>query len=459
MHQSIQTPIIPTHAQFIGVTDELDLKAICVYSAIGFFLGEDTFYKGLKTLKPGHNYEINNHQVISSTPYFSWHNTPRNIGIGEATEEFRQVFEQLINRSVDGRKVILPLSGGLDSRSLAAGLKHCNAHVEAYSYSFYGGLDETKYASKIAKAEGFNFHKLIIPSGYLWNKIDELAQINSCYSEFTHPRQMAFTEKYGAWGDVFMLGHWGDVLFDNMNVDDNLSVPDQVVLLLKKVVKMGGRELGNSLWTAWGIEGSFDDYLYESIHQLLTTLNIPNANTQLRAFKSRYWATRWTSVNLAIFENIKPIEVPYFDNQLCEFICTLPESILGKRQIQIEYLKQYAPELARIEWQEKRPFNLYNYKNNYQWITLPYRGVQKVKRMFQKNDFVQRNWELQFIGKKNEEQLENRLFNQKEFLDWVPESLVRTFYKQFKSENPVYYAHAVSMLLTLSLFSSQKKLK
>jgi hypothetical protein len=268
---------------------------------------------------------------------------------------------------------------------------------------------------------------------------------------------MAFTDKYAEWGDVFFLGHWGDVLFDNMSVDDDLPIDDQVILLLKKVVKMGGKELGSALWQAWGLEGSFDTYLHSRIRELLLALNIPNANAQLRAFKSMYWATRWTSVNLAIFETIKPIEVPYFENELCSFICSVPESLLAKRQIQIEYLKQYAPELARIEWQEKRPFNLYTYRHNYPFITLPYRGIQKIKRMLQKNDFVQRNWELQFLGTKNEKQLEARLFHEKALLNWIPETIVRDVYNRFKNDNPVYYAHAVSMLLTLSLFSKQSK--
>lgn len=460
MNKSIRTPIIPSRVDMIGQSDELDLKAICVFAAIGFFLGEDTYFKGLKTLKPGHDYILDEHNnVVSSTPYFNWHYSPREITLNNATEEYKFVFEKLIKQHANGRKVILPLSGGLDSRSLAAGLKHVFANVESYSYSFEGGLDETRYAQQIAKAQKFPFHKLVVPSGYLWQKVDDLAEINGCYSEFTHPRQMAFIHKYASYGDMFMLGHWGDVLFDNMKVNDDLPIADQVVFLLKKIIKMGGKELGSSLWDAWGLDGKFDDYLYERVFDLLSSLNISNANAQLRAFKSRYWATRWTSVNLSIFESVKPIGVPYFDNEMCELICTLPEEILSGRLIQIDYLKKYSPELARIEWQEKRPFNLYNYHQNYPWITLPYRGIQKIKRMLQPNDFVQRNWELQFLGKENAAQLEQRLFDEKNMSNWVPTSLIADYYKRFKSENPVYYAHAVSMLLTLSLFSRHKLAK
>lgn len=456
----VRTPIIPTHVTRIGVEDTLDLKAICVFTAIGFFLGEDTYYKGLKALKPGQDYLLDGQKIVSATPYFHWHNTPRAISLADATAEFKTIFDRLIQEAVGNKKVILPLSGGLDSRSLAAGLKHAGADVQAYSYSFEGGVDETFYAKQIADAEGFSLQQLSIPRGYLWPTIDEHAQTNACYSEFTHGRQMAFSKQYAAWGDVFLLGHWGDVLFDNMRVDNQLPFEQQVDVLIKKLVKMGGMELGAALWEAWGLDGNFKTYLRERIAELLREIPIENnANTRLRAFKSMHWAHRWTTVNLSVFEKSKPIALPYFDNAMCEFICTLPEELLSKRKIQIEYLKQYAPELARIEWQEYRPFNLYNYHKRTPWRTLPYRAMQRIKTMMQSKQFVQRNWELQFVGDTNEKALQERLFHEKTMNEWVPADVVKTIYARFQNENPVYYAHAVSMLLTLSLFSRHLKQK
>ena len=50
MNKTIHTPIIPSQVDMVGNADELDLKAICIFVAIGFFLGEDTYFKGLKAL-------------------------------------------------------------------------------------------------------------------------------------------------------------------------------------------------------------------------------------------------------------------------------------------------------------------------------------------------------------------------------------------------------------------------
>lgn len=451
--QEFITPIIPSKATFIGAEKTLDYKAICVFSALGFFLDDDTYFLEQKALKPATPYTIANGSAIASPPYFKWHHTPFERPFKQVVEEFAVLFEQIIEEQVGTRKVILPLSGGLDSRTQACALQHLKKDVAAYSYAFEGGHDETKYSKQIAEVCGFTFKDWRIPDGYLWDKIDALAQINGCYSEFTHPRQMAFIDHYAQMGDVFSLGHWGDVLFDDMGVADDLTVEQQVAVLFKKVVKKGGLELAATLWKEWNMEGNFEDYLYQRLKSLLLKIDIPqSANAQIRAFKSLYWAPRWTSVNLSVFEHEKPIQLPYYDNRMCAFICTVPEKYLAGRQIQIEYLKMRNPDLAKIVWQAQKPFNLYNYHYNKKPYNVPYRILDKVKRTLHPQKHIQRNWELQFLGTENEKQLKERLFENEKMNAVLPTRLTNNFYQKFKTEDAVYYSHPVSMLLTLSLF-------
>ena len=457
--RTVKTDIIPSKPIFIGEQKILDLKAICVFSALGFFLDDDTYFLEQKALKPATNYIFDEqNKIVSNEEYFRWNYNPKERSLKNITDEFASLFEQILTEQTQNKKVILPLSGGLDSRTQACGLSHIGAEVNAYSYSFFGGHDETRYSKKIASVCNFPFEAWQVPTGYLWDTIEKLAQMNGCYSEFTHPRQMAFIEKYAAMGDVFSLGHWGDVLFDDMGIPDDLSVENQVEILLKKVLKKGGLSLATSLWKEWNIEGDFKDYLYERLKDLLVKINIPeSANAQIRAFKSLYWAPRWTSTNLSIFESQRPISLPYYDNRMCEFICTVPEKYLAKRQIQIEYLKMRNSKLAEITWQSQKPFNLYNYHLNKTPYNLPYRIFDKVKRTINPQKFIQRNWELQFLGAENEKQLQNWLFNNPKMNDILDSTITKDFYQKFKTIDDVYYSHPVSMLLTLSLFFKNKE--
>ena len=455
MHK-LKTNIIPSEPFFIGTKRELDHEAICVFTALGFFLDNDTYYKALKVARPASILQLEGHTAVEEKPYFKWHYSPKQRPFNEVVEEFAVLFEQIIDEQVQNKKVILPLSGGLDSRTQAVALKQLQKDVHAYSYRFQNGLNESDYGKKIAQACQFPFADCTIPKGYLWDCMDHLAQLNQCYADFTHPRQMAVINQLESMGDVFSLGHWGDVLFDDMGVPDSLPFEAQVEFVLQKLIKKGGLELATTLWKEWALEGNFQDYLRERVTTLLRNINIPeSANAQIRAFKSLYWAPRWTSTNLAVFAAVKPITLPYYDNRMCEFITSVPEAYLAGRKIQIEYIKQRNPKLAQITWQQHRPFNLFNYHRNTLPYNLPYRIMKKVQRSLKSNRFVQRNWELQFLGKENEAQLKKYLLEQPDSRELVPKAIRKDFYHKFTQEDKLQYAHPLSMLLTLRAFSEQ----
>lgn len=450
----VVTNIIPNKPSFLGTRKECDIKAICIFLATGFFLDQDTYYNGLTVAKPASEYDKDG-QLLNT--YFKWTYNPDCRPFDVIVDEFQALFESIIKDQVGDKNVILPLSGGLDSRTQAAALERINANVQSYSYEFDGGYKEASISEKIALAQGFPFSKFTIRKGYLWDVIDDLASINDCYSEFTHPRQMAFLDEYKEMGDVFSLGHWGDVLFDDMGVNDDLHFDEQVDVIIKKVIKKGGLELAAAVWVEWGLEGTFYDYFRARIEKLLKEINIVNsANAQIRAFKSLYWAPRWTSVNLSIFEKIAPITLPYYDNRICEFITTVPEKYLSGRKIQIEYLKRYSPQLAKIEWQENQPFNLFNYQWNKAPYNLPYRTISKLKRVIKPKKYIQRNWELQFIGDDNRKHLEKRLFSTSDLLS---KNLREEFYQKFIEGDSVKYSHPVSMILTLMTWEEIQKNK
>ncbi len=461
MNKYIKTRIIPYRTDFVGEKLTLNLEAICVYAAIGFFLDNDTFYKELKVLRPATNYTLSDDSktIKEEKSYFKWHYSPVERPFEQVVQEFATIFETIIAEQTVGKKVILPLSGGLDSRTQAAALAHLKAEVNSYSYSFSNGHDETKYSRKIAKVCEFPFQSWEVPKGYLWEVIEDLAQLNKCYSEFTNPRQMAFIDKYKDLGDVFSLGHWGDVFFDDMGVADDLSFEEQVNHLFKIVVKKGGIPFGKMLWESWGLKGNFVEYIRMRIASSLKEINIPeNANAQIRAFKSTQWCLRWTNTNLSVFESQRPMELPYYDDRICEFICTVPEKYLADRQIQIAYLKMRNPKLARITWQANRPFNLYNYHLNKVPYNLPYRVFDKTKRTLKSHFMVQRNWELQFLGDENQQQLKQWLFDNPNFKNFIAPEVAITILDKFNNSDPVTYSHPLSMLLTLSVFAKHNQL-
>ncbi len=454
--KTIKTPIIPAHQEFVKVNapHELDKKAICIFAATGFFLDTDSYWKDLKVLPPATENTIDKEGFLVETkPWFTWHYTPRDISFETALAEFTDLFETICKEQAGNNPVLLPISGGLDSRTQAIAFSKLKNPVTAYSYSFKNGYPESSIAKKIAKIYDFEFKEFTIKPGYLWPKLQELADLNQCYSEFTHPRQMAVLEELKKMEGVFSLGHWGDVLFDR-GVPEGTTNGRELEVLYKKVIRSGGMELANALWKTWELDGNFEDYLKGRMQALLDKKKIENPSAKVRAFKSLNWAPRWTSVNLAIFEAAHPIQVPYYDDRICKLICTLPEEYLADRKLQIAYIKQQSPQVARITWQAQRPYNLVNYERNKSPHNLPFRISDKLKRIARAKmgkPFIQRNWELQFLGMENDERLQEHLFGEN-LHPFLPKELLARFYNNFRTRNMVEYAHPLSMLLTLAVW-------
>ena len=452
---NVKTPILPSKQTFAKVhaPHELNLEAICIFLATGFFLDNDTFWKDRVCLSSAHTHTLDENGLLTdSEPWFEWHYSPRDISFETALEEYKTLLAIIMKDQLADSPVILPLSGGLDSRSQAMILKDLGNPVQAYSYSFSGGYPEHKIAKQIAAACNFSFQDFHIPKGYLWDCIDDLAEINGCYSEFTHPRQMAILQDLKSMNGIISLGHWGDVLFDR-GVPEGTQEADLIPLLFKKMVKKDGFMLAEKLWKTWGLQGDFKTYFIERIETSLSKFQIDNLSAKVRAFKTSQWAHRWTTTNLSIFDAANPIQLPYYDNRMCEFICTVPEEFLADRRLQIAHLKQ-DKELSKITWQDQKPFNLINYHYNKMPFNLPYRVFDKLKRernAYMGKPLIQRNFELQFLGTDNDAHLKKRLFADS-FLDFIPKEVVEACYHKFKQEDYVQNSHSVSMLLTLSLW-------
>lgn len=420
----------------------LNYAEITSWFATGFFLDNQSFQKKKQS------------DISVIQPSIDWLYNPKNESFEEFLNSFTEIFESLVIKNTENKKIILPLSGGLDSRTLAASLIG-NKNVVAYSYEFPGGVHEVKYAKEIADVCGWEFHSFKIPNGYLWKDIEKISKINKCRTEFTHPRQIAVIEKVSSLGDILLSGSMGDLLFDNFNIIRN---ENQITSIKKQMLKPGGLELATDLWAHWKLNDSFESFFNNKIKTLNKNINIPNLQMRIRAFKSMYYVRNWTNINMKFFSNYKETYAPYHDNKMCNFVCTIPEKFLKNRKIQIEYIKNKAPDLAKIKWQ-KYDLDLYSYKK-FNSSYLPKRLFRISKRLIKEKflrqkPLIERNWEIQFRGSENELELKDWLFNNPFFRELIPDQIISKYYLKFKNDNPIKYSHCISMLLTFSVWSKE----
>ena len=424
----------------------LNFEAISGWFATGFFFNNEGFLKE----------EIKNNK--NKKPSIIWHYSPNDISFEETLNIFSRLFESSIKKKTKRKKILLPLSGGLDSRTIAAALIG-NENVIAYSYEFENGIEEIKYARQIAEICGWDFYSFKIPYGYLWDNINKISEINMCRTEFTHPRQMAVIEEISSLGDILLSGSMGDLLFNSFNTNKLKNKNNQIEYLLNSIIKPSGKEIANDLWEYWVNKGLFSDLIENKIKNLYSNIQIDNPASKIRAFKSMYYVQNWTNNNMRFFSKFIDVYAPYHDNQICELVCSIPENFLNNRRIQIEYIKKKSPDLAKVNWQNY-DLDLYTY-NKFNSSYLPRRIYRYTKRnilekILFKSPKNQRNWELQFLGKKNDSELKKWIFNNPQLNNVIPSKIIYKYYNKFKKLDPVRYSHCISMLLTFSVWIKKK---
>ena len=105
----------------------IDLQSIAEWIACGFFLGNKNFTKS--------EFE----EEINQNHNKRWYFEPIEISFSSAVEKFTHIFETIILKKIKNRQIILPLSGGLDSRTIASALRNTD-NIVSYSYEFFGGI-------------------------------------------------------------------------------------------------------------------------------------------------------------------------------------------------------------------------------------------------------------------------------------------------------------------------------
>jgi hypothetical protein len=128
---------------------------------------------------------------------------------------------------------------------------------------------------------------------------------------------------------------------------------------------------------------------------------------RVKAFKTDQWSFRWTLASIRMYQAGAFQRLPFYDTRLTDFFAGVPTAFVEGRRLQIDYLKRFAPDLARIEWQAYGT-NLYRVAHFDTWL-LPARAVKKAMRALSGRPVPERNWEVQFLGENGRRGLERQL--------------------------------------------------
>jgi asparagine synthase (glutamine-hydrolysing) len=432
---------------------QLDWEAIASFFNFGFFLGDRTYFTDINILSPCSIYRFDVHgQLIDYKTYWQWHHdVDTSRSYSDTIDAYHALLENAVKRSVQHRKPILPISGGLDSRSLAA-LMPRGKQTSTYSYGYTKKSIETTIATQIAETCGFTFTKHVI-SEYLFEVLPEAVQSLHGSQDITQGRQISINQWLHEHADTVLSGLWGDVWCDQMGLADGLPEGKTVAThTISKMQKRGRDWLVRNVARSHTDQANITEFLNDWMTADLEKYNfIEDIDFRVKAYKTSQWAFRWSNASLRAFEMGSTPRIPYYDVDIVDFFCTVPTEFVRDRRLQIDHLKRYAPDLARIRWQQADA-NLYFAKYGY-WLGLPRRGIKKLRRKFTGERPIQRNWEVQFLSPEGHKSLKNWLLAPGSKLhEFVSLQDVSNLIVDFYEEPSGAAGYTVSMLLTFAVW-------
>lgn len=444
----------PAVAHAAGVST-LDLQAMAEFFTFGFFLGESTFWQGLRLLPAAaHTILDETGQVLSQARYWQWSYQPSpDVTYDDSIDQFHALFGEVLRGQVSHKRAALPLSGGLDSRSTLAELGSADrggaVSLFPFSYGYSEDSVETGIARRLGSARGFPVKTWTVQP-YLFDQLKRVCASVEGFQDVTLCRQAFVVDELAEQADFVVAGHWGDVWLDDMGFlgQEMLSDDRLADLIVSKNAKRGS-EILQSLFTH-NLPPTWLETMTGKVRARLAEYDeINELDFKVKAWKTSQWSWRWTLSSLRMFQaGLFPL-LPFYDNRLVDAFMRIPGEFVAGRRLQVDYLKRYAPDLARVNWQQYGA-DLYHYKGFNSWL-LPGRVVKKLARRLSSRPVVQRNWEVQFLNPQGREGLNRYLLTpglKLHELFTVPglNQLIKDFYQQPTASR----GYAVSMLLTVS---------
>lgn len=195
---------------------DIDTVSIAEFLNYGNCTYPNTNYCNVKEIEPRrlHNISCENNKVKIKN-YIYWEppkEKRQNYNENELVEELREaLLEAVRDRCVHG-KVVLLLSGGLDSRLVIAAVPDS---VDCTAITFSDEMNrEARIASQVAKCYNREWHLLIRDSEFLANSVVDLVKLMGCEFEWVNAHSSGFAdeiEKYGA--DYVLTGEPFDCYF------------------------------------------------------------------------------------------------------------------------------------------------------------------------------------------------------------------------------------------------------
>jgi len=353
--------------QQVGNT-EIDPLAREEFLLTGYVTGLDTLFLDVKQLQAGEALSVQddgeklNVKTIRYYQYIHKYDAQNKLSMEELMEKHDQVLLRVFNRLIkiaDGRPIVIPLSGGYDSRLIVLMLKRLGyKNIITFSYGRPGNK-ESEVSRKVAESLGLRW-EFVEYSNELWHEWYHSDEYNR-YAIFADGlASLPHIQDWPAvWqlknnkiipnDSIFVPGHSADLLAGSRSksvpglyVNRAIDIPQTIAAILKYHYSLFD-------WTKRRYE--LEPLFIEKIKQTLGCLEqFPDGAS---AFESWDIAERQSKF---IINSLRVYEfwgynwwMPFWDYEYMKFWCSVPLEYRIDKSFYNEYVERLYMEMANVE--------------------------------------------------------------------------------------------------------------
>lgn len=336
-----------------GAPAELDYPALSVFLRIRVFVGDDTPFTHVRAVPPGAKirWEAGRVTVSGGRPQHERSELRREDALDRYVELFRDAVGRTASRA---DTIVVPLSGGHDSRHILFELKRAGVPVECVTIRPVPGVsnEDAVIATDVAKAVNAP-HTLIGPTGQRFNDERDknvMTSLSVIRDHFWVMELRRFLEERnavvydGIAGDTlsrpkYMNAHRLEMFCSgdlNRYAEEELSTEGYLsVLLQPEAYRRLSRDVARE----------------RLVKELGSHLDSPNPVSSYR-----FWNRTRRAVSVAPFgmlAAVATVRAPFLDDAVFDFLSSLPGEMIVDKRFHTDALALAHPSLAGLRFEDR----------------------------------------------------------------------------------------------------------
>ena len=331
------------------VSKNVDDSAIASLFFFGFVMGDKTYFESIKLLPPASLLVFKNNE-ISISNYWDFNFLDRNEG--KTQDYYEQKLGNLILQAIerhveDGTRITVPLSGGLDSRTILASIPEEYHPINTITFGTKD-MDDVQIAKRVSETLGTNHYSLEILPEDIINNAKKIVNITDGMISFLHSIGNMKLE---------LIRDYTDVCLDGMQPFGSFFSPfamfkrKEKLLIADYLFQLISRELAKSLFIQ-SYYKKIRNYPREIIGNISQKCKSTSTSSIIDYSIATQYVRRFVNYGNLVKRTHVKVRSPFFDNDLVDFMVNTPPQ---ERRYQYLYTRTFSrlfPQLSKIPWEK-----------------------------------------------------------------------------------------------------------